>query len=227
MSSTNRGASTDGLGRYYTPDDVARAIVRHLALPSGTTVWEPHAGSGAFVRALLGARARAHFSDLDEAAPVYADPDILARACGYAPCDSLSGWPWSLRDRPDWIVGNPPYGDAEAHVRAALEVAREGVAFLLRDAFAEGMERGSFWRVRPAERWTLARRPRFLQRWPDGRVGPMLATDSDGAPIPASRPTQERPWKLAGTDSSAYALYVWRHGLRWPAPWGRLEVTHG
>jgi hypothetical protein len=207
--------------------------VSKLALPAGTTVWEPHAGAGSIVRALLGAGCGVHFSDLDSEAPVYraweSIPPQFRRGSGHVACDALDGWPWHLREKPDWIVGNPPFGDAEAHVRAALDVARIGVAFLLRDAFAEGRERADFWASNPADRWTFDRRPRFLQRWPDGRVGPMLATDEEGRPIEAKRPTHERPWKLVGwSDSCAYALFVWRRGLTWSeARWGRLEVSDG
>jgi hypothetical protein len=38
MSSTNRSAPADGMGRYYTPDNYARAIVSKLALPAQLAV---------------------------------------------------------------------------------------------------------------------------------------------------------------------------------------------
>ncbi len=74
-------------------------------------------------------------------------------------CEKLIGVdldPW-----PDWIVGNPPYAVAEEHVRKAIGVAPR-VAFLLRLAFLESLERIPFWKEHPCRTvWVLSKRPSF------------------------------------------------------------------
>lgn len=150
MSSTNRGSKRVINDAYYTPDVVARACVATLPVDLGH-VWEPHAGGGAFVEALRLRRARCITAT-----------DLDAACSGGAPHDALDGWPAAWGDRPDWIVGNPPYTGAEDHVKMALSVARVGVAFLLRLAFLEGQGRVGFWREHPpAEVYVLSQRPSF------------------------------------------------------------------
>jgi hypothetical protein len=73
------------LGAYYTPDPVARACVATLGDLRGFRCWEPHAGGGAFVRALRAAGAELHvFADV-------AAPDDLSRELR-AHCQ---GWHWT------------------------------------------------------------------------------------------------------------------------------------
>jgi len=138
MSATNRGAERAPLDAYYTPDELARALVRTLDLASGCVVWEPHAGGGAFVRALWDVSAVNWImvSDINAEAPAiagFAGPPRSQRRV----CDALSGYPWA--GRPDWSVGNPPFNEAEEHVRAALSVSKVGVAFLLRMSFRDDL----------------------------------------------------------------------------------------
>ena len=67
-----------------------------------------------------------------------------------------------MRERPAWVVGNPPFNEAEAHVRMALDTAQVGVAFLLRLAFLEGAKRRAFWTQHPAASvHVLVSRPSF------------------------------------------------------------------
>lgn len=138
----------DRLDRYYTPDALASALVALLPIAPGARVLEPHAGGGAFVRALEARGARVVPADLDEAA-------------GWGPSRCF------LRDlpaieRPGWIVGNPPYRDAEAHIRRALDVTGQHVAFLLRLAILESAKRRPLWEDHPPRRvWVLSSRPSF------------------------------------------------------------------
>lgn len=101
----------------YTPDAVAevyvQALLRHY-LVLGQTVWEPHAGGGAFVRALRNAGLTCHGSDF--------------YAVGWPQHNFLSELPFG---KVDWIVGNPPFSEARQHVQRALDVAGAGVAFIL------------------------------------------------------------------------------------------------
>jgi len=86
---------------------------------------------------------------------------------------------------PNWVVGNPPYLAAEAHIRHALRLA-PNVAFLLRLGFLESAKRLSFWGQHPpSEVHVLAQRPSFTGKgtdsaaygwfvWRTGRAGPTV-----------------------------------------------------
>lgn len=155
MSSTNRGAERVALDAYFTPDPVARACVATIredlssALGPRVRVWEPSAGGGAFVRAAEALGCDVFASDLQ------ARPGVDVR-------NALDGWDPTWGDRPHWIVGNPPFNEAEDHVRMALATAHDGVAVLLRLAFLEGAKRRAFWATWPAaEVHVLTARPSF------------------------------------------------------------------
>jgi hypothetical protein len=152
--------------RYYTPELLARRIVAaiHAIEPITGNVLEPHAGGGAFVRALLDlTRARVFVSDINPDAPALGSWGAWLVDHDRAPCgarvaqDFLTAGP----PRRDWIIGNPPYADAEAHVRHALTWSRH-VVFLLRSAFSESAARIPFWTAHPCRHeWRLAQRPSF------------------------------------------------------------------
>ena len=141
------------LDAYYTPANLARALVATLPITQSCVVLEPHAGGGAFVDALLEVSSHAHAFDIDPEAPG------LTRNCKSMRVDFLS---LGELAHVDWIVGNPPYRDAEAHVRQALKLA-PNVAFLLRLAFLESTRRIPFWAEHPPYSVTvLAQRPSFI-----------------------------------------------------------------
>ena len=204
MSSTNRGAVRAPDDSYYTPDHVARACI--ATIPIADT-WEPHAGGGAFVRALEARGATVWASDIN---PMHGAHD------------ALDGWPFG-GSPPAWIVGNPPFDTAQEHIESAINIARDGVAFLLRLAFLEGQDRQeTFWRKHPcAEVHSFVRRPSFLERYEDGTVGPLRKRGKDGM---IEMDKHGNPRK-AGTDSAAYGWFIWRrnhagptthHFLSWP-----------
>ena len=66
-------------------------------------------------------------------------------------------------DKPDWIIGNPPYTGAEDHIRHAVEVSGRHVVFVLRLAMLEGVGRaGGLWKDTPLRKvLVLAPRPSF------------------------------------------------------------------
>ena len=184
MSATNRGGERVALDAYYTPDDVAARCV--AALPEAAMqvarVLEPSVGGGAFVRAVR-AVAAARWGPM---------ACIPIRVCDVNPeAPGLVGehtsWVGDFLDMPvsapyDLVLGNPPYRDAEAHIRHALaHVGRGGhVAFLLRLAMLESERRRPLWREHPPIAvHVLTRRPSFTG---------------------------------GGTDSAAYAWFVWRRG---------------
>ena len=118
---------------------------------------EPHAGGGAFVRALTSAGAMVTASDINPYAPGLNDPAATASFAG----DFLT-YGSAPDNVPEWVVGNPPFTEAEAHVRHALSHASTGVAFLLRLAFLESAARVPFWQAHPpAEVYVFSRRPSF------------------------------------------------------------------
>lgn len=181
MSSTNRGAERAAHDAYYTPDAVARACVATIPIHVTETAWEPHAGGGAFVRALVPRIGlRCHASDIDPR-PIEA---LNGMTIEPVRANALDGWRSEWGGLPDWIIGNPPYAEAQEHIEMALKTARVGVAFLLRLAFLEGQKRAAFWRAHPcATVHVLTKRPSFTGsgtdsaaygffRWQIGHDGP-------------------------------------------------------
>lgn len=178
MSRALTKADQRPLGAYYTPDDVAQKCVAVIADDvQGRSCLEPSAGGGAFMRALQAVGAVVAGCDVDIVAPTVRDGmavchDFMAMAGPDEPFE-LPRW--------DWIVGNPPYNEAQAHVERAIALADIGCAFLLRLAFLESEKRAAFWRLYPpAEVHVLSRRPSFTG---------------------------------GGTDSAAYAFFVWRRSF--------------
>lgn len=142
------------LDAYYTPDRLAVALVGLLPIGPGDVALEPHAGGGAFVRALNA-----------KGAGVFAG-DVNRDAAGLAQADfAVVGDFLDLDDAGPgvtWIVGNPPYSDAEAHIRHALDITGRHVAFLLRLAILETKIRIPLWEEHPPRKvWVLSQRPSF------------------------------------------------------------------
>lgn len=145
---------------YMTPDNVAQACVDRL-LPNQRTrvarVLEPSVGGGAFARA-----ARNRFPGC-----FVTGVDIDTEVTGYADCDTYTAIPFekyvACHGEFDWIIGNPPYSQAQEHVEHALSMGpKEGVAFLLRLNFLGGQKRREFWdREWPTTVHILSRRPSF------------------------------------------------------------------
>lgn len=180
---TKAAEDRNPLDAYYTPEGLPEALIREADLRGGFA-WEPHAGGGSFVRPLQafvedGQLDGLWASDINPEAPGVADfpdgagVDFLAVGRDDVPLPSI-----------DYIIGNPPYNEAEEHVRKALELVEFGgmVAFLLRLGFLESQKRLAFWREHPAQRmYALVPRPSF---------------SGDGK-----------------TDGQAYAWFVWIKGL--------------
>jgi len=176
----------DELDRYYTHPAVARrtvlAMLPHLvrALAGGRVLVEPSVGGGSFLGVFR--------ELLPDVAVVGVDVDpassaLRTYAADYSVREDFGLW----RPRPGLrvgaVVGNPPYQEAEAHCRRAIELAGEDgvVAFLLPLAFRASRARAEFWRQHPAPVCRVfADRPSFTG---DGK-----------------------------TDARDYALYAWgRH----------------
>jgi hypothetical protein len=160
MSSTNRGANRIGLDRYYTPDALAVALLAKTLPPIPVTVLEPHGGGGAFIRAAKASYHRVLAMDLDPGADL-SGANACLTGTDYLTTPLPSSW------APEWVVGNPPYKDWEAHAEKALQDA-PNVAFLLRLAALESRKRYAFWQRHPLARLiVLAERPAFTGQGTD------------------------------------------------------------
>lgn len=154
MSATGRGGKRERLDRYYTPEVLARVLVGRLDICPGESICEPSAGGGAFARALR---------DLPDPGPITCvDVDPMAPGLDAGNHAAVSDFVhYKPAHRFDWIVGNPPYRHALAHVEHALTIS-DRVAFLLRLGFLESAKRAPFWELNPCRRiWALSERPSF------------------------------------------------------------------
>lgn len=114
---------------YPTPPWGGRAVaelIRDHLDPRARTVWEPACGAGHLVHAL-----KDYFPTVwaTDAYPYDGNRihDFLV---------ANVAWP-----RPDWVITNPPFRDAQAFVRRAWDGAERGVAMLLRVNGLESAER--------------------------------------------------------------------------------------
>jgi hypothetical protein len=137
------------LDAYYTPDALAAKLVRLLPIGPADTVLEPHAGGGAFVRALLPVARRVHACDVNpEATGLHIDGVSTSWGADFLELNYRGA---------DWIVGNSPFRGFEQHVEHALTLSRH-VCFLLRLAVMESASSASrvTWHIRersPARPW--------------------------------------------------------------------------
>jgi predicted RNA methylase len=144
----------------YTPQALADTLVRLLPRRDLATVLEPHAGGGAFVRALQRIGAHVVAFDVDPTAQGLIDANAEDT------CDFLDVEPSDLGRGMyfDAVVGNPPFSNAEEHIRHALDVSGRHVAFLLRVGFLCSARRVEFWLENPcANVWPIAQRPKEWQ----------------------------------------------------------------
>lgn len=183
MSSENR-VERKALDSYQTPPELADFLVAKLVaddyLIDEPLALEPSAGDGAFVRAMAKhlnpGRLVANEIDLEDGRRGEIYKSVSAEIYDY-PFERIIEKNWSA------IVGNPPFSQAEEHVRHALKLANpQGgvVAFLLRLAFLESRRRISLWKEFPLRQlYVLSERPSF--------TGGL-------------------------TDNSAYGFFVWVRG---------------
>ncbi len=130
LSSAVRQQRTEphtSLDDFPTPPWAARRLLSELMSAddwAAASAWEPAANRGAIVRALTGLAGTVHASDVHDYGTGFAVHDFLM------PGDPLH--------TPDWIITNPPFRLALDFALRGLEVARRGVALIVRTAFLEG-----------------------------------------------------------------------------------------
>ena len=122
----------DALDFFPTPLWSSRALFRHvlpfLGIEAIGSVWEPACGEGHMAAVI------AEFTDQITAS------DIFDYGFGKAPHDFLHDSPLT---KADWIVSNPPFSIACEFTLRALDLAKEGVAMLVRTQWIEGVGRGT------------------------------------------------------------------------------------
>lgn len=129
-----------------------------------TTILEPSAGDGAFVRAAKMMWPIAG-TELIAVEPLMAAREILQRA-GAAEVSSVTleqfvqAAPERVQ-RADLVIGNPPFTLAEKHIRLLMGLLKPGahIVFLLRIGFYGAAERQAFWEEFP-EKWMFPVNPR-------------------------------------------------------------------
>jgi hypothetical protein len=130
----------DALDFFPTPPWATRALFRHvlpaLGIETIGPVWEPACGEGHMAEVI------AEFTSMVIAT------DIFDYGYGTAPVDFLdfmseqpSANLQKVAYRADWIITNPPFRPADQFALRALDLAKVGVALLLRTQWLESEER--------------------------------------------------------------------------------------
>lgn len=144
---TNRSAEDrSGTDFYPTPPDATKALMRWLALPKDTTIWEPACGEGHMTKAIKAEGYHVVSSNLHD------------QGCGETGVDFTT----LTKCECDFIITNPPFKLAEEFINTA---ARMGVpfAFLLKSQYWHAAKRGRvFDGFRPRAVLPLRWRPDFL-----------------------------------------------------------------
>lgn len=180
------------LDAYYTTPSLARFLIGLLLSDSfvepGCTVLEPSVGLGSFALAAAEVLTPSLLEIVDlnpesvswTSAALDARSPAMVRATCVGDFLALDAAHHAF----DLIGGNPPFSQAEAHVRKALQLRTRGgcVAMLLRTAFLSSQERMPFWKEHRASKvYTLSERPSFTG---------------------------------SGTDKYDYSFFCWQRGHR-------------
>lgn len=114
---------------FPTPPWATRALVEHIIGRDRLrelTCLEPACGAGHMAKVL-----KEYFADVR-----CAD----AHDYGYAPIRDYLSYPYET-NAVDWVITNPPFRLAEEFVQRSFDVARQGVAMLVRTVFLESVGR--------------------------------------------------------------------------------------
>jgi hypothetical protein len=201
--------------QYFTKPRWTEAIVIQLTadglLRDDSLLLEPSVGKGAFAVSL-----RNHLKGIS-----ITGVDINRHDDGIAACDEFVHGRVEDYDPGFWFdaaIGNPPYKDAEAHVRKCMSLidpSKGCLALLLRNSFVSTHKRRKrFWAkcdptytgndalpMRFAYEYSIDRRPSFTEKWVQSRnkkTG-QYRFNADGSP---------KMTKIS-SDMSEYTVYVW------------------
>jgi hypothetical protein len=119
-----RAEPNDALDDFPTPPWATRALCEHLICIKNLKIWEPACNRGYMALPLM-EYAFTAASDVHD--------------YGYGAVRDFL-WPGET-ERFDWIITNPPFRLAEQFIWRGLDIAKVGVAVLVRTAFLEGASR--------------------------------------------------------------------------------------
>jgi hypothetical protein len=183
------------LDYFPTPPWATRAVFRHVLPELGGgvvgSVWEPACGEGHMAEVIT-----------EIASSAVIASDIFSYSYGVAPFDFLNDPPL---DHPEWIITNPPFKLACEFTLRAFDLAREGVAMLVRTQWIEGVGRyEKLFRDRPPSLY---------------------------APFVERVPMVKGRWDPDASSATSYAWFVWRMGVPgsprifWIPPGCRQKLT--
>jgi hypothetical protein len=125
-----RPSPKDGADFFPTPPWATRALCEQMdADLSGMSAWDPAAGAGHMIRPLREYFGQVTGTDLHD----YGDPSVMPHF------DFLG--PYENAPLVNWIITNPPFNLAEQFAHKAIQIARTGVALLVRSTFLETVGR--------------------------------------------------------------------------------------
>lgn len=187
---SQRVEPSDSPDDFPTPPWATRALIEHVLGRSdlrSRTCLEPACGAGHMSKVLAEYFGEVRSSD--------------AHDYGYGALRDYLSFPYETK-AVDWVITNPPFRLAEEFVLRSLEVARMGVAVLVRTVFLESVGRYErLFKVHPPSAFA-----QFVERVPmvKGRLD------------------------AKATTATGYAWLVWEHGspndtkVKWIPPCRRL-----
>lgn len=128
-----RAEPHDSLDFFPTPPWATRALIEHVIVGHGwhrddlalQTCWEPACGQGHMAQALV-----EYFGGIKTS-------DVHAYGFGQVEDFLLA----TNKQRIEWIITNPPFRLAREFILTAKQIARQGIAMLVRTSFLEGAGR--------------------------------------------------------------------------------------
>jgi hypothetical protein len=167
----------DALDFFPTPLWASRALFRYVLPAAGVLTinraWECACGEGHMAAVIK-----------EFACDSVIASDIFDYGYGTAPHDFLHDDPLA---QPDWIITNPPFSIACEFTLRALDLAREGVAMLVRTQWIEG----------------AGRYEKLFRDRPPTLYAPFV----DRVPMAKGR------WDPNASTATSYAWFVWRTSL--------------
>lgn len=126
---SQRVEARDSPDDFPTPPWATRALIEHVIGTKNTkdmTCLEPACGAGHMVKVLREYFAEVRFADAND--------------YGFGPVRDFLSYPYET-NAVDWVITNPPFRLAEDFTHRSLDVARVGVAMLVRSVFLESVGR--------------------------------------------------------------------------------------
>lgn len=135
---SQRAEPHDSLDHFPTPPWATRALCEHVIDISGKSVWEPACGEGYMAEPLKEYARRVDATDIHDYS-YHTEECVQQRVVDFL-------WPHNLAPHQehlgvDWVITNPPFRLGEQFVLRGLQVARIGVAMLVRSVFIESAGR--------------------------------------------------------------------------------------